>query len=393
MNQFTVEIVSNKKQFEEVKDEWLIFFNRVKSHTLYQAPEYLAPLLQSLSAEKSAYFLILTREYTDRPRQVVAIAPFVIQQDKFAVKFGIFSLFKIQTKRALLLGNDILVAPGEEYNSIVGSVLSTIREAGVNLIYFDCLCQETQILHILSTGNMYNFSDYQFIEKDVQPLRGISFRNGFDDYLSEMSKKTRYNLKRSVNQFEKKTGSPARMVVCREAGQVPEFFRNLDTVFRQSWQAAAFGYQQRNTYSALEQHKSLAKSGIFRSYTLYKDDEPIAFIRGYQYERVYYFEEIGFVKAERDLEPGTVLNFLAIKDMFSHDKPDFLNFGYGENDYKRKLGNFETQASEALLVVSGSVVYWFVKVQSLLSVVYSLLRKLVIRLGVDHLIRKLIKRR
>ncbi len=106
----------------------------------------------------------------------------------------------------------------------------------------------------------------------------------------------------------------------------------------------------------------LAESSMLRCYLLYMREDPVAFIRGYQYEGTYYYEEIGFDKDFRHLEPGTGLNFFVLQDLFSHDKPQRLDFGFGENDYKRKYwcveGRFEGRLAAKWAGIGGEGCQW-----------------------------------
>jgi len=132
---------------------------------------------------------------------------------------------------------------------------------------------------------------------------------------------------------------------------------------------------------------------MLRCYLLYNGENPIAFIRGYQYAEIYYYEEIGFDKDARHLEPGTVLNFLLLQDLFAQNKPRHLDFGFGENDYKRKLGNTEIEAIEGFMVATGSRAHGLIAIQTLLQWAYKLMRRTVQAIGLDTVLRKLLKRR
>ena len=116
-------------------------------------------------------------------------------------------------------------------------------------------------------------------------------------------------------------------------------------------------------------------------------------IRGYQFNNVYYFEEIGYDKKWREHQPGTVLNFLAIEEMFVNETPDYLDFGYGENKYKNILGNDESYGNVSYLVLKYSPAYFLIVSQRVLIRLYRFLRYIVIQLNLDVYIRNLLKKR
>lgn len=350
--------------------------------------------MRSSGIDQNAYFVIVLESSTANLSEIVAIAPFILNEGKFSLKLGMLRLLALRLRRASLLGNDLLTSKAaDDIPELLIEILRRLKADSISLINLDCLKTDAAIHPALIAVHSSRSAGFRFIAKDVQPLRAIDFDSDFDDYLGAMSKKVRYNFKRTLSQFEKKTGVAARMVAITEASQVPGFLSEMDIVFKNTWQAAAFGYSARCHDRSLSQHKRLADGGLLRCYVLYNGEHPIAFIRGYQYAGIYYYEEIGFDKNTRNLEPGTVLNFLVLQDLFARNKPRHLDFGFGENDYKRKLGNTEIEAIEGFLVAKASKAHYLIAIQALLQRVYKLILRVVKSLGIDTVLRKLLKRR
>lgn len=350
--------------------------------------------MRSSEADQEPYFVIVRESSEAIQPEIVAIAPFILKQGRYSIKFGMLKLFSIDLRRASLLGNDVLTSQkAEDIPGLLLRILQQLNSEGITLINLDCFREDASIRSLLLSSEPKQLAGFRFVAKDAQPLRAIDFDSDFDAYLGKMSKKVRYNFKRTLSQFEKKTGNIARMKAVTEEEQVPEFLSELDGIFKRSWQASALGYKERCGEGSLTQHKILAAGGLLRCYVLYNAEKPLAFVRGYQYAGIYYYEEIGFDKDARNLEPGTVLNFLMLQDLFERDKPRHLDFGFGENDYKRKLGNSGTEAIEGFLVASTSWVRYMIALQTLLQWIYVLLSKAVKSVGLGAVLRKLLKRR
>ena len=65
-------------------------------------------------------------------------------------------------------------------------------------------------------------------------------------------------------------------------------------------------------------YRFAADHGWFRSYLLFCGETPCAFLGGYQWKGRYYIDEIGFDPAFTKHSPGTVLQMMAIQDMFDY---------------------------------------------------------------------------
>lgn len=390
-NQFEIEVITSLDQFTALRRDWEILLEQIPDHSMFHSTEYLMSLFGALPVGQSAYFVILKDSLTARQERIVAAAPFVLKQGRFTLKFGLISLLSFRSQVLSLSGNAVTCLPDASLNAVVHAILQRLRADSLNLVQFDCLPLDQPLSRCLAGEPM--LGGFRFRASAAQPLRGLQFDGTHEDYLGAMSKKTRYNLKRAVKQLESQCNSAMELVCVTQEEQVADFFRALDQVYTKTWQASVFGYQPRNSPSAESQHRQLAKSGLLRSYLLVCDGIPVAYLRGYQFRGRYYFEEIGFDKARREQQPGTVLNFLVIEDLFRKDSPDYLDFGYGENDYKRILGNIESPAVTATLVRIGSRDDLLVRVQALLTSVYSSLRQVAINLKLDTRLRQLLKRR
>lgn len=394
MNELDVDVITTEADLERCREEWQEFLLQDSHHSIFHNPVFLKALMQTFGAQQAAYFVILRETNTENLSKIVAIAPFILNQSSYMLKFGLLRLFGIKLPRVLLLGNDILIA--KQYGNAAGllaKILIHLKSRKIAMLNVDCLRTDSWMWPELQSAQSRPLADYRFVVKDSQPLRGIQLESDFEQYLAGMSKKVRYNFKRTVSQFEKKTGFPPKITAVRDAQQVPAFMADLDQVFKTTWQASSFGYAMRNTSTSISQHEQLATAGLLRSYVLYLDSVPVAYIRGYQYAGNYYYEEIGFDKRQRDLEPGTVLNFLVLQDLFVQDKPEYLDFGFGENDYKRKLGNYAIDACEGFLVCQGSKAQLVVGIQRALQAAYRGISRAVKAIKMDTLVRRMIKRR
>jgi hypothetical protein len=80
------------------------------------------------------------------------------------------------------------------------------------------------------------------------------------------------------------------------------------------------------------------------------------------------------------------------EDLFANDKPDIIDFGFGENQYKRVLGNAEYNACMAYLTPPGK---WrmMVGLQMTLNAIYRRIYGFLAKQGWDNKIRQWLKKK
>ena len=81
------------------------------------------------------------------------------------------------------------------------------------------------------------------------------------------------------------------------------------------------------------------RRGWFRAYLLYIDEEPVAFWYGTAYEGVIHTGFTGYDPAYRDLSIGTYVLAKLIEEACADPEVNLLDHGFGDADYKRRLGD------------------------------------------------------
>ncbi len=85
----------------------------------------------------------------------------------------------------------------------------------------------------------------------------------------------------------------------------------------------------------------LANNGQLRSYIVYIEGRPCAFMGGQLRDGLYLWETSGFDPQYEKSSPGTVLLAWAIRDLIENTNCEVLDFGAGgdDRDYKSRFGN------------------------------------------------------
>jgi hypothetical protein len=120
-------------------------------------------------------------------------------------------------------------------------------------------------------------------------------------------------------------------------------------------------------------------------------DGPIACVWGCHYEGVYHVRELCFDAAWADSGPGSVLMHLLIEDLYQQNPPQVLDFGPGDEPYKRSFRSNVEQDIAFLYLVSRNRWRLIFQAQEKLKVVYPRVRSWLISSRLDGASRKLAK--
>jgi CelD/BcsL family acetyltransferase involved in cellulose biosynthesis len=121
--------------------------------------------------------------------------------------------------------------------------------------------------------------------------------------------------------------------------EVELFLAEAGRVAAVSWQGRLVGDRITANEHWRNKLMGLASRGLLRSYLLRCTGTPIAYVFGYQYERVYHYVEIGYDPAAAEWSPGSVLLYLLVKDLIEGGEIGRLYFGFGDYFYKKFFGN------------------------------------------------------
>lgn len=168
----------------------------------------------------------------------------------------------------------------------------------------------------------------------------VNLDGSFENYLRPLSGKTRSTLQRKVRRFLEQSGSQPAWRVFRTPEEIEEFYRDARAV-------SALTYQERLMDAGLpdgpefrSKLRDSAGEGRVRGYLLYAEARPIAYLYApmYQDTGILLYSHLGYDPAYERLSPGTVLQYLAIEDMFREGNLKAFDFLEGETQQKQLFG-------------------------------------------------------
>ena len=344
----TVRFLSTEREWNapRVQEAWRrLMAASANPSALFQSPEWFENKHKTKREE-------LRIAVVENDGTITAIVPLLLGKQEFDLK-----LWRTRFRTAQLLGGEGLMQE-EAYESLFETIFQTFDD--VDAIHFRLLPTESLCWKAVQSSQAGLVHVHDQLKMYI-----VDLPQSFDEYLAaRFDSKHRGNLKRRVKLLREQgehrlwrcsacTASPecARL---REKGElrlqrisapedVPEFLRAGGQVAQASWQAAKADYLIKETPAWKAHLTDLAKRGLLRSYLLWCGPRPCAYKLGFQGSGYYYGSSTGYDQSMAKFSPGTVILLLTIEDLIQHNHPGKLNFGEGEDEYKRE---FATQAVE-----------------------------------------------
>ncbi len=386
---FSVQIASSNSEFSAVLPEWEEFLaHRAEKCSFWQSPNELYSLVNG--GDWDTMKVILLRQDT----RIVCVAICVIRRQSFNFQFGVLRVPGPKLRVLKILDSDFVYSKGVDKSACVKKLLEVFREikAEFDVIYLENIFEVSSTWKIFDNNTSFAGLRLQPIIQDMQVNCRQILAPSYDAWLLALKSKTRYNLKRRVRLLFEKYSEQIEFKRVSRTHDVKYFLELLNEVFPKTWQAQTFTVRKRNNPEDIARLTHIAGKGWLRSYVLVINGKPVAFILGYQYADVFEHAECGYDQEYAKAGVGSVLNLLMIKDLYAWHKPKALNFGFGENEYKRILGNEKNNVYEAYLLFPG-LWRFVIKGQVVLVIIGEKVKKLSERIGADQYLMKILKRK
>jgi len=390
---FVTEVITSIEGLAALEKEWATFLDQgVIERRFAQDPAIIRNHIHLDPTRRSPLIVVFKNQNGD----IKCIAPCVIETGKFKLQFSVIRLPSPKARILKIYGNALIFAPDVIQDHVIKCFfdLLTTRMNHFDYLYFDNLSVNNPLWNYIQ--HHFSRPSKPFLFSNASPkmekVRFTKLPESYDAWINSMGKKKRYNMKRTTRLLQEAFNHNVKLECVTDPEQVQSFLDQLDTLYNKTWQAKSMGHWARNSAEQLRYFTEIAKNKWLRSYLLKADQKPIAFLVAYQYCDVLEYMELGYDPEFSPLSPGGVLNNLLFEDLFAHNPPKILDFGFGENQYKRVLGNADYDACAAYLTPPGKWRF-VVSLQLVLNKVYSRIHGFLVKYGWDKRVRQLLKLR
>lgn len=178
----------------------------------------------------------------------------------------------------------------------------------------------------------------------------IDMRMTFDDYRLKFSSKTRSTISRKIKKYGEHCDGSIQWRAYSRPTEMHEFHRLAR-------QVSALTYQERLLDAGLpvsrafvEELAVLADKGCVRAFVLFDGDKPVSYLYCPVHDDVLIYAYLGYDPAYLKLSVGTILQWLALEQLFAERRFKYFDFTEGESEHKRLFATHDVLAVNVLFL-------------------------------------------
>jgi CelD/BcsL family acetyltransferase involved in cellulose biosynthesis len=270
--------------------------------------------------------------------------------------------------------------------AVVDTLAEEVQRRSIPVVEFEEIEEDSLLWHQLQRLKQRGFRFVAASKFDAHWR--IRLPRTAEEYWGQFKSKTRYTLRKT----RRKLGEYVIRRYTTE-NEIDEMLEAAHAVSLHSWQTHQLGLRIQADESEARYQRFLARQGAQRSYVLFRQHQPIAFVLSHQWRGVYHYDEVGFDRRIAELSPGNVLLQEILNDLFAEDRPELLDFGLGDARYKRQFANEQTRSATIRMFSPGMRGFWQTASLNLRSAIVRSARSAAARAGVASRIRRALRDR
>jgi CelD/BcsL family acetyltransferase involved in cellulose biosynthesis len=220
----------------------------------------------------------------------------------------------------------------------------------------------------------------------------IDLGTSFEDYQKKFSSKTRSTIHRKIRKYTEHCGGTLKWHSYRGPDEVPAFFQLACAVSKLTYQEKLLDAGLPDTPEFMDSARALAASGQLRAYILFDGEQPVSYLYCPVQDGVAIYAYLGYDPAYMHLSVGTVLQWLALEEMFNEGGLRYFDFTEGQSDHKRLFATHQRQCANVFLLRPTLRNTAIIRSHALMERFSGWAGQLLDRYGVKAKVRRLIRR-
>jgi CelD/BcsL family acetyltransferase involved in cellulose biosynthesis len=314
---------------------------------IVQHPDWLLCELECRGTTVSPHVVVAR----DEAGRIVGYAPFLAERHIGRVAFGSQPI-PVYRGHALRMLGSVAVAATETRREVEIAIAAALRsDPGVRVLRI----QETLLPNTFAAALAEGPRGFARIASNLldQTNWTILPQTSLADYLANLGSKRRNDLERRLRKVYKKLGDQACLRIFDAPEHIDDYCKLMNEVYARSWHATA----QPIDWELLPRRtllRSFAGEDHFIGHMLMLGPRPIAYVHGYRLGGHYLLDDTGYDEEFAALGVGSALVFDAIQNLLGHHPAELIDFGYGDNQYKRVLADRQTPCG-SLYIIRGII--------------------------------------
>lgn len=316
---------------------------RGAASSLVQHPDWLLFELESRGAAASPHVVVAS----DSTGRILGFAPLIAHQHDARLPLGDRHLSIYRGRALRLLGSGVVASPAnrKQAEDAIASALRRDRTVRVLRI------QETELPNSLALALSRGVQRFAVVPFNLldQLSWAIPPQSSAAAYVAAMDAKRRGDLTRRLRNVYKKLGEQGELKIFDAPANMDEYCRLMNQVYARSWHAKALPIDWEQSARS-EFLVRLAEGQHVIGHLLMLGSRPIAYVHGYRLGGRYVLDDTGYDEEFAALGIGSALVFQAVMDLLDRYPGERIDFGYGDNQYKRVLAGEQVPCGSLYIV-------------------------------------------
>lgn len=327
MTDLTVDVLRDVAAFEAVAADWERLCVHPEAH-----PALVAAVLSTSPSLIRPHVVVVRRSGA-----VIALAVARIEREPVPVGFGVSILWAPRLNVVRLSYDGLFgdLSP-PVFERLAEALAAPVRAGEADALFLD---------HVRpgAAEHAWAASPGMGLSRDLAPARDTThwlahLMTDFPTFLKALSKSERANFKKRRVKIEAAFGPRVRFACYSRLDDAKRAVADMRAVAERSYhRALGVGFAD-NAWAEPQLAAALA-AGIARSYVLYLDEAPVAFITGFGWQQQFHTCFMGYDPTHAVHGFGGEVVARMVADLCAEGRFDAINFGFGDAAYKRRLGD------------------------------------------------------
>ena len=178
----------------------------------------------------------------------------------------------------------------------------------------------------------------------------IDLGQSFESYQKRFSSKTRSTINRKIRKYAEHCGGTIPWKMYKEPGEMRDFFRLARAVSKLTYQERLLDAGIPESEDFIRQAELLAADQKVRAYILFDGERPVAYLYCPVEDGILKYAYQGYDPDYMNMSVGTVLQWLAVEQLFDEARFRYFDFTEGQSDHKRLFATHQQQCANVFLV-------------------------------------------
>jgi hypothetical protein len=189
----------------------------------------------------------------------------------------------------------------------------------------------------------------------------IDLRWSFEQYVSKFSSKTRSTIQRKIRRYKEHCGGKIPWKNYSHPDEIPDFFRLASQVSKLTYQEKVLDVGLPDSEDFKQKAISLAKEDRLRAFILFDGDRPVSYLYCPEQNGSLIYAYLGYDPEYLNMSVGTVLQWLAIEQIFREQKFRYFDFTEGQSSHKQLFASHQRRCANVFFIkktlVNSIVIY------------------------------------